>query len=80
MNCNFINIDDNNILILDNVYQISTLLNIDLFQNKFIKFDKSYLPKYIKKLKKMVINVIILINYLDYNYHFSLVPPSYSLA
>tara|TARA_A100001234_G_C12489558_1_gene327122 strand:+ start:463 stop:663 length:201 start_codon:yes stop_codon:yes gene_type:complete len=52
MNCNFINIDDNNILILDNVYQISTLLNIDLFQNKFIKFDKSYLPKYIKKLKK----------------------------
>ena len=80
MNYNFINIDDNNILILDNVYQISSLLNIDLFQNKFIKFDKSYLPKYTQKLKKMVINVIILINYLDYNYHFSLVPPSYFLA
>ena len=80
MNCNFINIDDNNILILDNVYQISSLLNIDLFQNKFIKFDKNYLPKYTQKLKKMVINVIILINYLDYNYHFSLVPPSYFLA
>ncbi len=78
MNYNFINIDDNNILILDNVYQISSLLNIDLFQNKFIKFDKSYLPKYTQKLKKMVINVIILINYLDY--HFSLVPPSYFLA
>jgi len=80
MNCNFINIDDNNILILDNVYQISSLLNIDLFENKFIKFDKSYLPKITQKLKKMVINVIILINYLDYNYHFSLVPPSYFLA
>jgi hypothetical protein len=46
MNCNFINIDDNNILILDNVYQISSLLNIDLLQNKF---DKSYLPKYTQK-------------------------------
>jgi len=52
MNCNFINIDDNNILILDNVYQISSLLHIDLFENKFIKFDKNYLPKFTQKLKK----------------------------
>ena len=59
MNCNFINIDDNNILILDNVYQISSLLNIDLFENKFIKFDKIFLPKFTQKLKKKWLSMLL---------------------